>query len=153
MPQSSKTSRVIKASPEKLYQALTDPTALESWQVPGNMTGKAHQFELKVGGGYTMSLYYPESEKEGNGKTSTGEDRFTVKFLELDPPARIVESVKFETTDPDFMGEMMIEISIEPVTNGTKVTYLFTNIPKGIRPEDNDAGTASSLEKLAKYVE
>jgi hypothetical protein len=33
------------------------------------------------------------------------------------------------------------------------VTIAFANIPPGIRPEDNDAGTRSSLEKLARYVE
>jgi hypothetical protein len=27
------------------------------------------------------------------------------------------------------------------------------NIPQGIRPEDNEAGTISTLEKLADYVE
>jgi len=33
------------------------------------------------------------------------------------------------------------------------VTILFENIPPGIRPEDNEAGSRSSLEKLARYVE
>jgi hypothetical protein len=29
----------------------------------------------------------------------------------------------------------------------------FHNLPPGIRPEDNDAGTRSSLDKLARYLE
>jgi hypothetical protein len=33
------------------------------------------------------------------------------------------------------------------------VTIIFENIPRGIRPEDNEAGTELSLEKLARYVE
>jgi len=33
------------------------------------------------------------------------------------------------------------------------VTIAFENIPPEIRPEDNGAGTVSSLEKLARYVE
>jgi len=37
--------------------------------------------------------------------------------------------------------------------DGTEVTMLFEDIPPGIRPEDNEAGTRSSLEKLARYVE
>jgi len=36
---------------------------------------------------------------------------------------------------------------------GTEVTIAFEHIPPGIRPEDNDAGTRSSLAKLARYVE
>ena len=48
---------------------------------------------------------------------------------------------------------MTMEIKLEPIDNGTKVTFLFKDIPRGIRPEDNEAGTISSLEKLAKYVQ
>ena len=37
--------------------------------------------------------------------------------------------------------------------DGTEVTILFEHIPPGIRPEDNEAETRSSLEKLARDVE
>jgi hypothetical protein len=32
------------------------------WLSPGDMTGKVHEFEGRVGGGYRMSLFYPPSE-------------------------------------------------------------------------------------------
>jgi hypothetical protein len=44
-------------------------------------------------------------------------------------------------------------VTFEPEETGTKVTIVFRNIPPGIRPEDNEAGTQSTLEKLARYVE
>jgi hypothetical protein len=44
-------------------------------------------------------------------------------------------------------------VTFEYRDGGTEVTILFEQIPPGIRPEDNDAGTRSSLEKLAHYVE
>jgi hypothetical protein len=44
-------------------------------------------------------------------------------------------------------------VTFEERDGGTEVTILFENIPPGIRPEDNDAGTRSSLEKLARYIE
>jgi uncharacterized protein YndB with AHSA1/START domain len=153
MGQTSKTSSIIKTTPEILYQALTTPKALEVWQAPDSMTGKVHTFDLRVGGGYEMSLFYPESEKGNAGKTNGKEDRFTVRFLELIPYQKIVEAVTFSSDDPDFSGEMRIGITLEPKDNGTEITHFYENIPKGIRPEDNDAGTRSSLEKLARYVE
>lgn len=91
----TKNSRIIKASPEKIYQAITDPKAMEIWQVPGEMTGKVHNFELKEGSGYTMSLYYPENEKTMKGKTGESEDRFTATFVELTPPTKIIEAINF----------------------------------------------------------
>ena len=44
-------------------------------------------------------------------------------------------------------------VTLEERDGGTEVTILFENIPAGIRPEDSDAGTRSSLEKLTRYVE
>ena len=44
-------------------------------------------------------------------------------------------------------------VTLEAREGGTEVTILFEGIPPGIRPEDNEAGCISSLEKLARYVE
>ncbi len=40
----------------------------------------------------------------------------------------------------------------EAEDDATKVTIVFKNIPAGVDPKDNEAGTAQSLEKLARYV-
>ena len=152
-PASTRTSRVIKASREALYRAFTDPIALAAWLSPREMTGKVHEFDTRVGGGYRMSLFYPSSEQVYRGKTSEREDRFTARFVELTPPTRIVQAITFDSTDSAFTGEMTMVVTFEERDGGTEVTILFENIPPGIRPEDNDAGTRSSLEKLARYVE
>jgi uncharacterized protein YndB with AHSA1/START domain len=154
---STRTSKFINATPEALYRAFTDPAALAAWRAPGEMTGEVHRFDLREGGGYEMSLYYPVSKKgdakEMRGKTSGREDRFAARFVELTPPSRIVEAITFDSGDPAFSGEMLMEVTLEPVEEGTKVTMGFKNLPPGIRPEDNEVGTQLSLEKLARYVE
>jgi len=149
----TRTSRLIKAPRETVFQAFLDPVALESWLVPETMTGKVHRFDARVGGGYEMSLYYPESETTDHGKTSAREDRYTAQFVELTPPSRIVEIITFDTSDPSFAGEMTMEVILEERAGGTDVTIAFWPLPPGIRPEDNNAGTRSSLEKLARLVE
>jgi uncharacterized protein YndB with AHSA1/START domain len=153
MEQTTQNSKIIRATPETIYHAFRNPKALEVWLAPGDMTGKVHNFDFKVGGGYKMSLYYSDTEKEMRGKTTGKEDRFTARFVELIPNKKIVQAVNFESADPDFSGEMIMEVTFESKENGTKVTFLFKNIPKGIKPEDNEAGTISTLEKLADYVE
>jgi uncharacterized protein YndB with AHSA1/START domain len=150
---STRTSRFIKVPREALYRAFTDPAALAVWLAPGEMTGRIHEFDGQVGGGYTMSLFYPSSEEVYRGKTSEREDRFTARFVELNPPARVVQAISFDSDDPAFSGEMTMVVTLEERDDGTEVTILFENIPPGIRPEDNDEGTRSSLEKLARYVE
>ncbi|GGF16274.1 SRPBCC domain-containing protein [Flavobacterium limi] len=151
MKQETLNTRIIKADLSKVFHALSNPDFIVKWQVPGEMTGKIHFFDFRVGGGYSMSLYYPANE--GVGKTESNEDRFTSKFLEIINNKKIVESVTFETNDKDFAGEMLMQIDLEKLETGTSVTFTFKNIPKGIDPKDNEEGTKSSLEKLAKLVE
>ena len=150
---STRNSKFIKATPEALYRAFTDPTALAAWLAPGDMTGEVHSFDNRVGGGYQMSLYYPSSEKTFRGKTREREDRYTARFVELTPPRRIVEAITFDAVDPAFSGEMIMVVTFEAEDGGTTVSILFKDIPSGIRPEDNEAGTQLSLEKLARYME
>ncbi|MBZ0285778.1 MAG: SRPBCC domain-containing protein [Anaerolineae bacterium] len=150
---STRNTKFIKASPETLYQAFTDPAALPLWFAPGDMTAELHNFDCKVGGGYQMSLYYPSSEETAQGKTSAKEDRYTARFVELTPPKRIVEAITFDSVDPAFGGEMIMEVTFEAENGGTTVSVIFKNIPSGIRPEDNEAGTRATLDKLAHYVE
>jgi len=149
----TQNSKDIQASVQILYKALTDPSALTIWQAPDDMTAKVHHFDLRIGGGYEMSLYYPQSETSTKGKTASKEDRFTSRFVELIPDKKIVQAIHFDSTDPAFAGEMIMEVTLEEIeTDLTKVTFLYTNIPSGIKPEDNEEGTKSSLEKLALYV-
>lgn len=152
MEKATKNSLDIQATQEEIYQALTDPRALENWQAPGDMTAKIHHFDLRVGGGYEMSLFYPESERKMTGKTATNEDKFTARFIELIPNKKIVQAINFASPNQDLKGEMTMEVILESVAAGTSVTISFKNIPAGIKKEDNEAGTISSLKKLANYV-
>jgi uncharacterized protein YndB with AHSA1/START domain len=149
----TRTSRVIRARPQELYEAFIDPAALIAWLPPAEMTGEIHEFDARVGGGYRMSLYYPPNERVFRGKTSDREDMVNVRFVELAPPGRIVEAVSFVTTDPALFGEMTMLATFEEVSGGTEVTLVFENLPPGLRAEDNEDGARLSLEQLARRFE
>ncbi len=149
---STRTSRIIKAAPNRLYEAFIDPVALAEWMPPGEMTGEIHAFTAGIGGGYTMSLFYPD-DLAARGKTTAREDRVHVRFVDLVPPCRIVEAVTFDSPDPAFHGEMTMVITFAEVTGGIDVVLLCSNLPPGLRPEDNDAGARLSLEQLARRFE
>ena len=153
---STSVSKVIRADAERLYDAFLTPAALVDWLPPGEMTAAIHVFDARVGGGYRMSLYYPPSEKSSDkphGKTSEHEDVVTVRFAVLSRPRCIVEKVIFHSDDPAFGGEMTLTINFEKAPGGTLVTLLFENMPPGLRPEDNEAGSRLSLEQLAHWIE
>jgi uncharacterized protein YndB with AHSA1/START domain len=150
---STRAARMIKARPEELYAAFMDPAALVAWLPPAEMAGQIHAFDARVGGGYRMSLFYPPTERSLRGKTSEREDRVNVRFVELTPARRIVQTVSFDTTNPAFFGEMAMVITFERAPGGTEVTISCTNLPSGLRAEDNEAGSRLSLDQLARRFE
>jgi len=100
-----------------------------------------------------MSLIYQDPEHSSNGKTSAARDTIRGKFVKLVPCERIVWSVVFESEDPAFAGEMTITWTMADVGAGTEVGVLCEDIPAGVRPEDNETGSRSSLQKLAAFIE
>jgi uncharacterized protein YndB with AHSA1/START domain len=150
---STKTTCVIGAPPDRVYRAFIDPDDLLRWLPPGEMSGVFHEFDARVGGGYRMSLVYPPHEQVSRGKTTDMEDVVNVRFVELSPPRRIVEAVDFVSDDEAFAGTMSITVTLSAVPGGTEVTMAFANLPPGLRPEDNEAGAAQSLDQLARYLE
>jgi uncharacterized protein YndB with AHSA1/START domain len=48
--------RVIKASPEKVYRAFTQPAAIASWLPPYGFVCTVQEMDVSVGGTYRMSF-------------------------------------------------------------------------------------------------
>jgi uncharacterized protein YndB with AHSA1/START domain len=145
-------SRIIDASPQRIYQAFMDPTAVVSWLPPKGMKARIDAYDPHQGGTYRMTLAYDEPEHSAPGKTSKHEDVVRGRFLELVPNQRIVQSVEFESEDPAFAGEMKMTWTLTAVPGGTEVSIRCENVPEGIRPEDHQAGFRSTLENLAAFT-
>jgi len=114
------------------------------------MRAQAHVFEPRVGGRIRMSLTYEEPAAGHKGKSSEDTDTFAGRFEELVPGRRVVHLVEFESDDPRMAGTMRVAWDLAPADErGTDVTCTCEGIPPGISLEDNEAGTVSTLEKLA----
>ena len=131
-------SRVIRAPPEALYAAFLDPTSLTDWLPPDEMTGKIHAFDGRVGGGYRMSLFYPEGEQNARGKTAeafieTGIRRLGNGFLALLLPAEFDSAVtrrRFFDECPAFTAKIILTRRVKWFENPAN--------PK-INPKENSA--------------
>jgi uncharacterized protein YndB with AHSA1/START domain len=150
---SDTASRLIRARPQKIYEAFINPAAVAAWRPPWGMEGRINEFNPHKGGYFRMSFIYQDKQHEVQGKTSAHEDIFHGVFLELVPNRCIVEQVEFESEDPAFAGEMKITTILDEVPDGTKVTILAENVPQGIKPDDHQKGINSTLENLAHYTE
>ncbi|SIO46950.1 SRPBCC domain-containing protein [Chitinophaga niabensis] len=152
MKRTDTASRIIMASPETLYQAHLDPTAIAAWRPPKGMSCRIYAFNPQEGGTYRMAFIYDDKE-QAHGKTTEHEDVFTGRFLELIPNKKIVEVVSFESADPAFAGEIKFSTTFTAVASGTEVDVIAENVPPGIKREDHQAGMDSSLQNLAEFTE
>ena len=48
--------RVLKATPEKVYRAFTEPKAISFWLPPYGFLCEVHQMDARAGGSYKMSF-------------------------------------------------------------------------------------------------
>jgi uncharacterized protein YndB with AHSA1/START domain len=145
--------RMIKATPSAIYRAFVDPDAFVRWLPPSGMKGRVDAFDPREGGDYQLTLTYDRSDHPTPGKTTEHADVTHGRFLQLVPGRRIVQSVRFESDDPSFAGEMRLTWRLEPDPGGTMVTITAENVPRGIAPQDHQAGFAATLANLAAFVE
>ncbi len=102
MPNTIRLHRVLKTSPDRVYRAFLDPGAMAKWLPPNGFTGKVHQMDAKVGGGYKMSFT----------NFTTGQSHaFGGKYLELAPNERIRYEDRFD--DPNLPGQMTVTITLK----------------------------------------
>lgn len=134
--------RVLKATPEKVYRAFTEPNAISFWLPPYGFLCVVHQMDVRAGGSYKMSF---TNFSTGNGHSFGG------NFLEIKPNEFIQHTDNFD--DPNLPGEMTTSIWIKKVFVGTELKIVQEGIPSAIPTEMCYLGWQESLEKLAKLVE
>jgi uncharacterized protein YndB with AHSA1/START domain len=134
--------RVLKASPEKIYRAFTDATAMASWIPPYGFLCVVHDMDVKHGGNYHMTfINFSTGNRHSFGGT----------YLELKPNEFIQYTDKFE--DPNLPGEMVTSVWFNKVSCGTELKIIQEGIPSAIPLEMCYLGWQESLDKLKKLVE
>ena len=134
--------RVLRAPAERVYRAFLDPEAMVKWLPPYGFTGKVHEIDARVGGGYRMSF---TNFSTGNSHS------FAAKYIELTPHERIRHTDTFD--DPNLPGEMQVTISLRKVLCGTELEITQAWIPDVIPVEMCYLGWQESLKQLARVVE
>jgi uncharacterized protein YndB with AHSA1/START domain len=134
--------RVLRAPPERVYRAFLDPEAMAKWLPPRGFTGKVHEMDARVGGGYRMSFT--------NFGTGTSHS-FGGRYVELTPHERIRYTDRFD--DPNMPGEMQVTISLRKVDCGTDLAIEQAGVPAMIPAENCTVGWQESLTLLASLVE
>jgi uncharacterized protein YndB with AHSA1/START domain len=134
--------RVIKASPEKLFRAFTEPNAMAAWLPPYGFLCTVHNMDVRVGGEYKMSF---QNFSTGNSHSFGG------KYVEIKPAEFLKYTDVFD--DPALPGEMVTTVSMQKVLVGTEIRITQEGIPSAIPVEMCYLGWQDSLDKLTRLVE
>jgi uncharacterized protein YndB with AHSA1/START domain len=134
--------RVLRAPAERLYRAFLDPDAMAKWLPPHGFTGRVHEIDARVGGGYRMSF-----TNFGTGRSHA----FGGRYLELRPHERIRYTDQFE--DPAMPGEIQVAVALRKVDCGTELQIVQEGLPSVIPVEPCYVGWQESLSQLAHLVE
>ncbi|MGF7121455.1 SRPBCC family protein [Rhodococcus sp. BE178] len=148
---STRVRRILHAPRERVYRALTDPTAIATWRVPAEMSAQVHEFDARAGGRFRISLTYDSPDR--SGKTTAHTDTYHGHFAEIVPGKRVVEILEFETDNPSVRGEMTLSITLRDNDSDTELIAVHDDLPPGVDPADNELGWAEALDRLAGLVE
>jgi uncharacterized protein YndB with AHSA1/START domain len=134
--------RVLRAPAERLYRAFLDPDAMAKWMPPHGFTGRVHEMDARVGGGYRMSF-----TNFSSGRSHS----FGGTYTELTPRERIRYTDRFD--DPNLASEMRVTITLRPVACGTELDIVQEGVPAVIPVDGCYLGWQQSLSLLANLVE
>jgi uncharacterized protein YndB with AHSA1/START domain len=142
MSNSVSLHRVLKASPEKVFRAFTDASAIASWLPPYGFLCTVHQMNAETNGTFRMSFI---NFSTGNGHSFGG------TYVEVKPNEFLKYTDKFD--DPNLPGEMITSVWLRKILVGTEIKILQEGIPSAIPLEMCYLGWQESFEKLTKLVE
>lgn len=131
--------RRVSASAERLFEAWTQPTQLQQWWGPRNVTCTDAEIDLRVGGRYRIANLLPD----GRMVWITGH------FEQIEPPRRLVYSWRLE---PSLGSPERVTVRFEPSDGATEIIVIHELIIDAASRDSHEQGWQGCLDGLARYL-
>ena len=126
--------KTIRATPQQLFDAWTQPSILRRWWGPKGMTCIAAQIDLRIGGGYRIANRF----EDGRVIWIAGE------FEQIDPPSLLVYTWRVDTqTTPE-----RVTVRFERRGGATDVIVRHERIAEEAAREQHERGWHDCLDGL-----
>jgi uncharacterized protein YndB with AHSA1/START domain len=132
--------RIIRATPEKLFAAWTEPALITQWWGPEGVSCPHAEIELRVGGQYRIANRF----LDGSLVWIVG------VFEVIEPPHRLIYTWRLESQarDPE-----RVTVCFEPRGTSTEVIVTHERIDDASTRTSHERGWKGCLGGLASYVE
>ena len=133
--------RALGAPRSAVFRALTEPDELAKWWGPAGFTTPSMELDLRVGGGYRIAMQPPE----GDLFYLSGE------FLEVDPPAQLSYTFRWEDPDPDDR-ETVVTLSLRDLGESTELVLTQRAFATEARHALHEQGWTDCLDRLHELM-
>ena len=130
--------RLIRASPERLFEAWTEPTQLRVWWGPEGVRCAAAEVDLRVGGRYRIGNTFPD----GRVIVLVGE------FEVIERPKRLTYTWRVEGSPG---ASERVTVRFEPRDGATEVIVTHERIPDETLRDQHRRGWEGCLDGLARF--
>jgi len=143
--------RTLKASPERVFDAFTDPGQLTKWWWPNGFTCPAAEVDLRVGGTYRLEMEWPDFiPTEAQFSHYMGGE-----YYEIDRPHRLVMSGRAVNDEQGELFATLIELTFGARDGGTALTMrqsYFEPLPPAEAMAGAEQGWSEQLDKLERLL-
>jgi uncharacterized protein YndB with AHSA1/START domain len=129
--------RELPAPRPVVFGACVEPDDLAQWWGPHGFTVQHIELDLRVGGGYRFGMQPPDGELF----------HLSGEFREVESPARLVYTFRWEEPDPDDR-ETMVSLSFRDLGDATDLALVQSGFATEARRALHDAGWTDSLDRL-----
>lgn len=130
--------RKIRARPETLFAAMTQPEGIVHWWGPDGGPVLLAETDVRVGGAFRVRF----ATLDGSEHESYG------TYLEVDPPRRLAMTWQW-TRDEDIVSR--VEIDLREISEGTELTFTHAQLPDEETRENHIEGWNGGFDKLEQY--
>jgi uncharacterized protein YndB with AHSA1/START domain len=138
---SFRLSRIIQASPQRVFEAMTDPEQVAAWWGPKGFSCPEVTLDVRVGGGYRIAMQPPEGELF----------HLVGEYIDVQPPFRLAYTFRWEPPDPDDR-ETVARLALHERDSATEVLLSQGPFATEARRELHEAGWTESLARLAGHL-
>jgi uncharacterized protein YndB with AHSA1/START domain len=131
--------RRFKAPPAKVFAAWTDPEKIRRWFGPGAMTCTLAEFDLRVGGHYTMAATSPDGQKH----------QVLGVVREVVPNQKLVYTWAWHTMPER---ESLVTVEFKPDGDGTMLTLTHEQFVDEDARDRHEQGWNGALDKMDKLL-
>jgi len=129
--------RRLKAPPAKVFAAWTEPEKIKRWFGPGAVRCTTAEFDLRVGGSYTIAAASPDGEKFQVGGT----------LREVIPDQKLVYTWAWHSTPER---ESLVTVEFKPDGDGTLLTLTHEQFLDEDARDRHQQGWNGALDKLER---